>query len=126
KRVTREHAIGARLPGLLRSLPNATRDFIRNVLVVGSLTAHQQAEADHRIDSRLARECETAGGKRNFKRSRDTHHLDVLALRAGADQCVHGTRKQALGNEGIKAAHDNAETRAADMKFAFDRLKGEL
>lgn len=66
--------------GLLRGLPDASRDFVYDYIVMRRVAANQAAETDDCVV--LARFGQGAGSGRNFKRTGNADNCDVIFTRS--------------------------------------------
>jgi hypothetical protein len=95
--------------GFLGGLPDATRDFIDNHIVVGGISSQQTADAND--GAVLAGLGERTGGGGNFKGTRNPDNVDGVVLGTRAKQSVIGAAQQAIGNEFIEPRNNNAEAK---------------
>ena len=74
--------------GFLGGLPDATRDFIDNHIVVGGISSQQTADAnDGAVPAGFG---ESAGGGRNFEGTRNSNNIDGLVFGTGSKQSIIG------------------------------------
>ena len=102
--------------GLLGGLSDAARNFINNHIVMGRVAAQEAAEADDGVI--LVSFSESTGGGGNFERARNADNADVLVMRAGAQETVIGTAKQAFCDELIEARDNDCKTKTGSIQLS--------
>jgi len=104
--------------GVLRRLPDATRYFIDDDIVMGRVSAQQTSNAEYCVV--LSCFGEHAGGRGNFKRTWDANQNDIFSPGARAEQPVVGTLKKPFRNEGVEARDHDRESLPRSAEPAFN------
>src|SRR6266850_1762120 len=118
QRVAGQHAEDNWHTGIhLRKL-QAARSFRANIIIVRGFASNHATDGDECVV--LACCCQLLRHNWQFERSRNTHHIHVLARRAGALQSIHGRSQQALGNKAVEPAHNNTETESSGTQSPFN------
>src|ERR1019366_8756195 len=98
---------------LLSRLPDTSRHFVDDDVVVCCVPAQQAAQADDGVV--LPRLREASGGGRNFKGTRHTNDLDVSYLCARTQEPIHRSLKQSFGDESVKPRNHDSKTSAGSV-----------
>ncbi len=107
QRVASQHAKGMGNSSLLRRLPDPPRNFINDNVIMRRIPAQQTSDANQSVV--LPSQSQSPSRRRNLKRPRHPHNVDVPLRSSSPNQPVAGTQKQPLGNERIKAGHNNGK-----------------
>jgi len=102
----------------LCGLPDPTRDFVNDYIVVRRVSAQQATEADDGVV--LLCLSEGARGRGNFESARGANDTDVVFFCAGTNQAVVSAAQQPLSNELIKSGDDDSETQTTRVQFSSD------
>src|SRR5262249_40991816 len=96
----------------LREL-QAAGGFRADVIVMRGFAAQDATDSDKRI---IAAGCrKLLAGQRQFERARNMDHVHILIFCTAAFQGVERALQEALGDEAVEAAHDDAEAEARSV-----------
>ena len=105
-------------------LPDPSRDFVNDYIVVRRVSAQQATETNDRMVffgfSKRAR----GGG--NFECARYTDNLDVVLTCAGTHQSVVSASQQTVSDEFVESGYNNPEAKPRRTEIAGARLTPNL
>ena len=110
--------------GLLRRLPNATRNFVDNHVVVRRIPPQQAANTNDGIVFLCLRK--RARGNRYFKRPRHPHQRNIFFLGARTHQPIVSALKKPLCNKRIEARDNDRKAFPSRAKPALDSSNSRL
>src|SRR5204862_5350934 len=94
--------------GFLRRLPDATRDFVDDHVVVRGVSAQQTSEANNGVVFFGFGKGTCSRG--DFEGTWNTDNFDVFFSRLGAYESVVGAPQQTVSDELVESRHHNRET----------------
>ncbi len=119
-----KHPKRMRNSSLLRRLPNPTRNFIHDHVVMRRIAAQQTSKANNCIVLPSLRQ--SPRRQRNLKRPRHPHQMNVFPGSARAHQPVDSAQQQPLSDKCIEPGNGNSEALARSAQRSFERRKIRL
>src|SRR6185312_4455800 len=107
---TSQDAESMRHSRLLRRLPNPTRNFVHDHIVVRRVPANQASEADDSVVFLSFRQ--RTRSRRNFERSRHANNFYISFTRARTHQPVVRTPQQPVSNKFVEPGNNNSEAKS--------------